>query len=125
LEQENRIWQQIWHVKNFAKWRISNRTRLEERIFEHEGMLTRLRHQLRFDYKLKEKLRLISGAEIFVNLNSNERVDEVLDQNRLMAGLGYDFTENYSFEIVYMLQHNNRDNDNLGHIVVSNIIFNF
>lgn len=125
LEQENRIWQQILYINDCRKWRLTSRTRLEERIFEHEDMLTRLRQQLRADYKLTEKFRLIAGGEIFVNLNSNERVDEVLDQNRMNVGLGYDFTKNYSLDMLYMLQHNNRDIDSLNHTFVTNLILNF
>ncbi len=122
---EHRLWQQVLHQKQIKKLTLINRTRLEERILEGQGEMVRLRHLMRADYRIKKKLRLISGAEVFVNLNSNQVIDEVLDQNRLLTGFGYDFNSNIALDLIYMLQHNNRDDDALNHTLVSNLILNF
>jgi hypothetical protein len=125
MTNEHRIWQQLLYQKNLGKWLIINRTRLEERLLEDNDAIVRLRNLSRVDYRLKQKLRLIAGAEIFVNLKTNDAIDEILDQNRLLTGIGYDVNSNVAIDLIYMLQHNNRDTDSLNHTVVSNLIFSF
>jgi len=125
ITHEHRIWQQVLHQKQIKKLTVINRTRLEERILEGQAEIVRLRHLVRADYRIKKKLRLIGGFEMFVNLNSNQEIDEVLDQNRLITGLGYDFNSNLALDFIYLLQHNNRDDDALNHTLVSNFVFNF
>jgi hypothetical protein len=123
ISHEHRIWQQLLYQKQLKQMTLVSRTRLEERILEGQGEIVRLRHLIRADYRIKKKLRLIGGAEVFVNLNSNHLVDEALDQNRLITGLGLDINSQLALDLIYMLQHNNRDDDALNHTFVSNLIF--
>ena len=69
----------------------------------------RLRYMLLFNYPLLKKanetqLFGILGDEVFLNLGSNAG-KTLLNQNRIIAGFGYNFDKNHQLQLCYIQQH--------------------
>ncbi len=103
-QHEDRPFLQLSHVYDFGNWRLSNRTRVEQRMFRHDDEAsTRVRHQFRAQYKFNDSPWAIAiWDEYFYNTNSikpsRESHAPVLkagfDQNRAFIGPAYFFGEN-------------------------------
>lgn len=102
-QHEDRPFLMLMHAKDFGNWKISNRTRFEDRIYRHtdEGSL-RFRHMLRAQYKFSDSPWAIAvWDEWFWNANTINPSDEShapvikegFDQNRAFVGVAYYFGE--------------------------------
>ncbi|HXH73927.1 MAG TPA: DUF2490 domain-containing protein [Bacteriovoracaceae bacterium] len=100
-QHEDRPFLMLMHAKELGSWKITNRTRFEQRMFRHtdEGS-RRLRHQLRGQYKFGDSPWAIAAwDEWFYNTNdiypsarSHAPVTkEGFDQNRAFLGMAYLF----------------------------------
>ncbi len=71
--EESRIYQQILYFRKFDSFKITSRTRLEERWIEHvDGTAVRFRTGLRGAYTLPmaPEWALVASDEVFVHLNT-------------------------------------------------------
>lgn len=126
---EYRIYQQVNFNNEIGKLTLTNRTRLEERLFDYiNGCGIRARHQIRAAYTLGKTNWYLAGSnELFINLNSlGNDLRSGFDQNRLYGGLGRNISKNTSIELGYQWQYVNRVDpaDNLGRSSVMIQIFN-
>lgn len=137
-QHEDRPFLQLMHVKDLGNWKVSNRTRFEDRMFRHaaEGS-RRLRHQIRGQYKFGDRPFAIAvWDEWFYNTNdiapSKEshapRTKEGFDQNRAFAGVAYFFGENqqHMVETGYMNNYvHGARNDRNAHVWMTTITAKF
>jgi hypothetical protein len=126
---EYRIFQQANFNKEIGPFTISNRTRLEERLFDFiNGCAIRARHQIRGAYTIpKTNWYLVGSNELFVNLNSLPvGLKSGFDQNRLYGAIGRNVSKNTSVEIGYQWQYINRrdQEDDIGRSAIMIQIFN-
>jgi hypothetical protein len=109
---EHRIWQQVSYKHGFGRLKVDHRLRLEERFIQHHSLLDDgtvvnegyTNHQTRIRYRLMAKAPLNSSKiesgtyyaavydEIFFSWGDNVTYHKP-DQNRIFAGLGYQFNE--------------------------------
>lgn len=121
---ENRLWEQVLLEHDIKKLSILNRTRLEQRMFPHlSGTSNRLRHMLKLEYDLNDRIYLVGSDELFVNLNSIDKAGPQagIDQNRIFAGVGVRPLPRTRVEIGYQLQYVNRRDpfdDQANHAIV-------
>lgn len=127
---EERIWQQILHEKEFSKFRLTNRFRLEERFIQDiNGAPIRTRYLLRAMFPLEKKKEwfFVTSDELFVNLDSHfEGPQAGIDQNRLFVGLNHKVSDNVNLEGGYQMQYLNRQSsaqDRLNHIILIKMYF--
>ena len=128
---EERLWQQLLHEKEFSKFTLTNRFRLEERFIQDiSGVPLRARYLLRGLYPLgkSKKWAFVTADELFVNLDSHFRGPQAgIDQNRFFVGLRRKISENVSLEGGYQMQYINSLSpivDKLNHIILVNMYFN-
>lgn len=125
---EHRPWQQVLLVNKFDHFRLSNRFRMEERIFD-DGTVARGRYRLRFDVPLdKESVTdFVIFDEIFFNFNSAAMRDAGLDENRLFVGLNRRITHHIAFEAGYQMQYNHTPEiaQVINHTILANVIIDF
>jgi len=113
---EHRSWQQIWWNQKYSGFTTLQWLRFEQRfnrkvvndVLQDDYNFTyRLRYNLSFSIPLKgkeivAKTPFVSIAnELFLNFGRNV-VYNTFDQNRLYAGLGYQFTSHLNGQIGYM-----------------------
>ena len=119
---ENHFWIQGTFVHNSGQLKITHRLRDEFRYvgvakaqsngdleIDHYDYRNRMRYLLLFNYPLMKKVEVtklfaLFGDEIFVNLGSNAG-KTVLNQNRLIGGVGYDFDKNHQMQLSYIHQN--------------------
>lgn len=128
VRHENRIWQQVLLHKGFKRLSIINRTRLEQRLFTHlDGTSNRIRHMVKVNVPLRQKLYATVSDELFVNFNSIKGGPEAgIDQNRLFIGMGYRFRPKARLEAGYQYQYINRTeqfDDQANHAIVIQSFF--
>ncbi len=113
---EHRIFQQFINRHSLSRLFVQHRFRLEQRFIEDNFKL-RFRYFLALNVPLNNTtmmgntVYLSAYNEIFLNTAEN-----VLDRNRLYAGLGYKINEKIRFEVGYMnqfLYRGSRDQINL------------
>jgi hypothetical protein len=126
--QEQRLWQQLLFTNQIKKLSIQNRTRLEERIFEHlPSAGVRLRHFLKASYPLTQNTYLVSFEELFLNLNNvRGGPQKGIDQNRVFLGLGRRLSNSARVEVGYQLQYVHRPGkleDNLNHVLLAQLFW--
>jgi hypothetical protein len=124
--QENRIWQQLLFNKSIKQLKLTNRSRLEERIFEQlPSAGVRLRHLVKGTYPINPKIYLATSYEMFVNLNSVAGGPQRgLDQNRYFAGLGHNLSNSARVEVGYQLQHVKRPGSDLcNHTIIAQLFY--
>ena len=127
---EERIWQQILHEKEFSKFHLTNRFRVEERFIQDvNGVPIRMRHLFRFMYPLgkKKEWSLVTSDELFVNFDTHFKGPQAgVDQNRFFVGLNRKLSENVSVEGGYQMQYINLQSptvDKLNHIILFNFYY--
>lgn len=123
VQNEHRIWQQALMNKSFKRCLLINRTRLEQRMFEPlTGSGVRLRHLVKANYPLNNRIYATAQNELFVNLNSVEGGPQAgIDQNRVFAGLGIKTIKKARVEVGYQYQYVNRSDqfdDQVNHAIV-------
>ena len=128
---EERIWQQLLHEKEFSKFSLTNRFRLEERLIQDvEGVSLRGRYLLKtlFPITKNKHWSFVLSDELFVNLDAHHDGPQVgIDQNRFFIGVNRKLSENVSIEGGYQMQYVNFLSpyiDRLNHIVLVNLYIN-
>ena len=128
---ENRIYQQILYTKKFDSFKITSRTRLEERWIEHvDGTAVRFRTGLRGAYTLPmaPEWALVVSDEVFVHLNTvgARGPQSGFDQNRFFAGVNRTFSKYLNVDVGYQNQLlNSRTIPNLANQMNHTILFQF
>jgi hypothetical protein len=107
--EESRIYQQILYSRKFDSFKITSRTRLEERWIEHvDGTAVRFRTMLRGQYPLPmaPEWALVAADEIFVHLNTvGARGPQAgFDQNRVFVGVNRTFSKYFNMDVGYQNQ---------------------
>ena len=108
---ENRIWQQVSWSHKLSDWKLSTRTRLEQRWLE-TGNDTgwRFRHQAKLEKPLRNqpKLSFIVSDEALFDLNETDwGQNGSFSQNRAFVGIGWKREGNHQpkLEIGYLNQY--------------------
>jgi len=104
--EESRIYQQILYARKFETFKISSRTRLEERWIEHvDGTAVRFRTALRGMYPLPmaPDWALVATDEIFIHLNTvgSRGPAAGFDRNRFFAGINRTFSKQFNMDVGY------------------------
>ena len=129
--EESRIYQQILYARKFEFFKITSRTRLEERWIEHvDGSAVRFRTALRGMYPLPmaPEWALVASDEIFVNLNTvgTRGPAAGFDQNRVFVGINKTFSKYFNMDFGYQNQLlNSRTIPNLANQMNHVILFQF
>lgn len=134
---ENRIWQQVLWADNFSFGKLTSRTRFEQRFFDGNAAGSDVAHRFRQFFKLSVPMPFVSPKvsfviqdEIFINMTNTDRgIFNGFDQNRVFAGIAYQFNKIVTSEVGYMNQYYNRPHsrrpDQLVHILGVNLFLNF
>lgn len=120
---ENHVWIQGQLVHQIGALKVVNRLRDENRFVgiaiksidgsyavDHFEYRNRLRYMLLFNYPLMKKentsttLFGILGDEAFFNIGSNAGAS-LMNQNRIIAGFGYNFNPNQQLQLSYIHQN--------------------
>ena len=117
---ENRLWEQFQYSKKWhnEKHIFVNRFRLEQRWVEQLttviNQVNTSNYQNRFRYLNRNlfhltNLKSINGEiyavlqnEVFLNLGDNEINNKLIDQNRFLVGLGFNYNNNVRLELGYL-----------------------
>lgn len=104
---EDRIWQQLLWNDKFADITLSARSRLEQRFMETGNDVGwRFRQQVKASVPIAYDFSFVVSDEYFANINkTNYGADNGFDQNRVFAGIGYNFDKNIKTEVGYMNQY--------------------
>lgn len=128
IRREQRIYQEFIYEKDFSKFNLENRLRLDERFIQNAGSFSfRPRYRLKasFPFGKNKDWSIVAFDELFVNLTSSESGPQRgIDQNRIFIGLAKNISKNVSVEGGYQLQHINSPApkiDKFNHF----ILFNF
>jgi hypothetical protein len=132
--EESRIYQQVLYTRKFDSFKITSRTRLEERWIEHvDGTAVRFRTALRGMYPLPmaPEWALIAADEIFIHLNTVGARGPAagFDQNRVFVGINRTFSKYVNMDIGYQNQLlNSRSIPNLAnqmnHVILLQLFIN-
>lgn len=102
---EQVVWQQTMHTHSFARFSLTNRTRLEQRMLSGAGGVgVRLRHQIRAMVPLPEDpaWAFVVFDEAFGHLNTvSSGPVSGFDQNRTFFGISRQFTRQLRAEVGY------------------------
>ncbi len=120
---EHRIWQQFSIRTDLGRSRIQHRYRLEQRFLSNRwtddnGSFQQseavLRHRIRYRFQVQIPLNnpaltpktwfINVSDEIFLGFGKNVEKN-ILDQNRIFAGLGYRFNEQLNMQMAYQFQY--------------------
>lgn len=120
---EDRIWEdfQYNHPWNGKKNLFVNRLRLEQRFVDRIGVVedgsvgkletnyqNRLRYLNRHTFHLanfksgNEELYFVVQDEVFLNIGDNRVNNAFFDQNRFLAGIGFNYKNSIRFEVAYL-----------------------
>ncbi len=132
---EQRIWEQAIWGGAFGRFKLSSRTRLEQRFFSG-GSETgwRLRESIKATQPLdsSDAWSLVVSDEIFVNLNDAKLTPKLTatagwDRNRFFFGPGLNLSGSLRAELGYLNQYTFRHNgpDKNDHIVALNLFVSF
>lgn len=127
FELEHRAWQQYLVEGKLNKTEVTNRLRLEQSFLQQESdydFSQRLRYYLRFQVPLSNDKEFKRGAfiglqnEIFLNIQNKEKVNNNLfDQNRALAGIGYRFSDVLDVEAGYLYRYQIEEEKMHNHIL--------
>lgn len=112
---EHRIWEQWQFQHKIGKLELQHRYRLEQRFLEEPEEKERvLRNRIRYRAMVtlplnKQELEantlfISANVEPFLNFGKGVEMN-ILDQNRLYVGLGYQFSENGDLQVGYLNQY--------------------
>ncbi len=132
--EESRIYQQVLYTRKFDSFKITSRTRLEERWIEHvDGTAVRFRTALRGMYTLPmaPEWALVASDEIFIHLNTVDSRGPAagFDQNRVFVGINRTFSKYFNIDVGYQNQLlNSRSIPNLAnqmnHVILLQLFIN-
>jgi hypothetical protein len=127
---EHRIWQDFSGGHKYAYATLSTRSRLEQRFMDtgsQVGWRFRQRVKVSVPLVLAPDFSLVGSDEFFANLNkTNFGADDGFDQNRVFAGLGYDFNTHSKAEVGYMNNYLRRHGpDRMYHYLAVNVLFKY
>jgi len=128
---ENRIWQQLLWNKKYAFASVMSRSRLEQRFVptgSDVGWRVRQMFKASIPLSFAPSFSLVASEEIFINLNNtNWGANDGFDQNRIFAGIGFNFDKNTKTEIGYMNQyiHKATGQDQMNHLLSVNLFLTF
>jgi opacity protein-like surface antigen len=128
---EHRIWQQLLWSEKFSFGTLTSRSRFEQRFVQTgEDVGWRFRQLLKLSTPLPyaTDFSLVLTDEYFANINRTDwNADDGFDQNRVFAGLGYNFDKNTRTEIGYMNQYIRKAAapDRMSHILSVNLYLNY
>jgi hypothetical protein len=128
---EHRIWQQLLWSETFSFGTITSRSRFEQRFVQNgEDVGWRFRQLLKLSKPLPfaTDFSLVLTDEYFANLNRTDwGADDGFDQNRIFAGVGYNFDKSTRTEIGYMNQYIRKavGPDRMSHILSVNLYLNY
>lgn len=113
---ENHVWLQASHVLKANKLTLTNRLRNENRwvgLLSPEGDVNAHTYRNRMRYMLlistpvlkkgTQTISAFAGNEVFLNVGSNAGVT-LLNQNRIIGGLGYKFSPKHQIQFAYLHQ---------------------
>ena len=128
---EHRIWQQWTTSIAISSANLSWRSRLEQRFVEGgDDVGWRFRQFIKVSQPIafQSRLRLVAYDEVFIALNNADwGARSGFDQNRLFAGLGWQFHEGRNVEVGYLNQFVQRSGqeDLMNHILSLNLLLRF
>ncbi len=128
---EHRIWQQLLWTEKTTKGNFMLRSRLEQR-FDERGDDVGWRFRQFFKYyqpmHFSPKMSWVVWDEIFIGINKPDwKVDNGFDQNRVFAGLGYQFDKHIRAEFGYINQFIRKTSrpDVMNHIISLNLFLSY
>jgi hypothetical protein len=128
--QESRPYQDFVWNQNIGYFKLLSRTRMEERINQTTGntgyrprQLLQISHPLPF----MEGLSAYVGDEVFFYLNQNKFGKQGFSENRVLAGLSYQFTPQFGADLGYLGQYvdNISGNNLFTHNLQANLRYRF
>jgi hypothetical protein len=128
--QESRPYQDFVWNQNIGYFKLLSRTRMEERINQTTGntgyrprQLLQISHPLPF----MEGLSAYVGDEVFFYLNQNKFGKQGFSENRVLAGLSYQFTPQFGADLGYLGQYvdNISGNNLFTHNLQANLRYKF
>jgi hypothetical protein len=128
--QESRPYQGFVWNQNINGFKLMSRTRLEERVNQTTGntgirprQLVQISHPLPF----MKDLSAYVGDEVFFYVNQNNFGKQGFSENRVLAGLSYQFTPKLGADLGYLGQYvDNKTGNNLfTHNLQANIRYKF
>ena len=128
--QESRPYQDFVWNQNIGDFKLLSRTRMEERINQTTGntgyrprQLLQISHPLPF----MEGLSAYVGDEVFFYLNQNKFGKQGFSENRVLAGLSYQFTPQFGADLGYLGQYvdNISGNNLFTHNLQANLRYKF
>ncbi len=132
-DDEQRLHQEVTHHGKWGNVSVTNRARMEERFFEGRSashMVGRLRYlsrvQVPLDYM--ENVSAVAWDEVWFNVNSVAQGSQAgFDMNWAFMGVNLKVNKAIQMEMGYMLAyvHHKKKRDNLNHVMVLAMSFNF
>jgi hypothetical protein len=128
---EHRIWQDFTWSHKYAFATVSSRSRLEQRFMDtgsDVGWRFRQRVKVSVPLTFAPDFSLVGWEEYFANINkTNYGADDGFDQNRVFAGIGYNFDTHIRTEVGYMNNYFRKVNrqDRMDHCLAVSLFFNF
>lgn len=128
---EHRIWQQLLWNKTFEFGTVMSRTRLEQRNLGGQndvGWRFRQFFKLTRPIAMAPSFSWVLWDEVFIDINKPDwKLDNGFDQNRVFAGVGYQFDSQTRFELGYVNQFIRKTaaNDSMNHILSLNLFLKF
>lgn len=115
---EHRVYEDVEWTQLLYRFNLQHRIRLEQRWMGESSVpgkhqidsweyASRIRYQLEIQYPLQgstiddHEFYLTAFDELFLNLGQE---DNVYNQNRILGGIGYQYTENLKLEVGYLHQ---------------------
>ncbi len=126
---EHRLYQQLSYRLRVSNFRVSSRTRLEQRFIERAGSVAvRARELLRADmpFSADGMWSAVLYDELFVNLNTvGNGPESGFDQNRVFVGVHRTINDRVSFDFGYQNQIVNTRgsdvSDDMNHIILMQV----
>ena len=128
--QESRPYQSFVWNQTIDGFKLMSRTRLEERVNQTTGNVgIRPRQLLQISHPLPfmKDLSAYVGDEVFFYLNENKFGKQGFSENRVLAGLSYQFTPQFGVDLGYLGQYvdNISGNNLFTHNLQANLRYKF
>jgi hypothetical protein len=128
---EQDVWPAFRYVMSTSIGTLSFRTLLESNFLQGDDVRFRPRQMIRLMHplELEPRLSLIAWDEFFIRVNSTKFGGQSgFDQNRVFAGLGWSFNNNFRAEAGYLNQYVDdltHTNNTMRHLVMGSLFINF
>ena len=119
----------VWN-QHFGEFKLTSRTRMEDRINQttgNEGYRARQLIQFNHPLPFMEKLSAYAGDEIMFYMNQTNWGKQGFTENRIFGGLNYQVTDQMGLDLGYMGQYiDTRSGDNVfTHNLQANVRYKF